>query len=318
MNHEESTMNYKEKVAAFIQANLTETAVYINEDMKKHTSFQTGGSADLFIEPGDIEELQKLIIYLHQEKIPYLIIGQGSNTIVSDRGIREVVLKIGRSLSKCTVDQATLTAEAGALLTDVCQVAQQNSLAGMEFACGIPGTIGGGVFMNAGAYGGEIRDILEEILVLTKDGEFIIRKTGELELGYRRSVMQTNGDLILKAKFRLVKGEQGSDHKEEIQTRMDDLNSRRKQAQPLEYPSAGSIFKRPEGCFTGKLIQDAGLKGLRIGGAQVSEKHAGFIVNRGGASTTDIINLIKHIQGEVKSRFGIDLETEVRFVGDFS
>lgn len=304
-------MSHTEKVAGFIQMNLTETAFHINEDMKKHTSFQTGGNADLLIEPGDIAELQILIQYLARENIPYLIIGQGSNTVVSDRGIREVVIKIGRNLSNCTVEKEIVTAEAGALLADVALDAQENSLSGMEFACGIPGTIGGAVFMNAGAFGGEIKDILEEILVLTQDGEFLIRKTEELELGYRTSIMQKNGDLILKAKLHLEKGNQ-----EEIKNMMDDLNSRREQNQPLEYPSAGSVFKRPAGYFTGKLIQDAGLKGFQIGGAQVSLKHAGFIINAGNATTTDIINLIQHIQRKVKSQFGVELETEVRFIGD--
>jgi UDP-N-acetylmuramate dehydrogenase len=306
-------MNHIEKAAGFIQANLMESIVQMNEDMKKHTSFQTGGNADLFIEPGNIEELQILIRYLREENIPYLIIGQGSNTIVSDLGIREAVIKIGGKFNKCTVDKETVTAEAGAPLEAVCQEAQKNCLTGMEFASGIPGSIGGAVFMNAGAYGGEMKDILEEVLVLTKDGEYATYKAQDLELGYRTSIMQKNGDLILSATFRLEKGNSA-----DIQNKMDELKSRREQAQPLEYPSAGSVFKRPEGHFTGKLIQDAGLKGCQIGGAQVSMKHAGFIINTGGASTTDILSLIRHIQREVKTRFGVDLKPEVRLIGDFN
>jgi UDP-N-acetylmuramate dehydrogenase len=306
-------MSHTEKVSGFIQKNLAKTAFYIDEDMRKHTSFKTGGSADLLIEPGSIAELQVLLKYLLSENIPYLILGQGSNTIVSDRGIRQAVIKISRKLSQCRVEEEMLTAEAGALLSDVCLKAQENGLAGMEFACGIPGSIGGAVFMNAGAYGGEIKDILEEILVLNKEGELVTRQSEELELSYRKSIMQRNGDIILSAKFRLVKG-----NKEEIKNKMAELKSRREQAQPLEYPSAGSIFKRPEGYFTGKLIQDAGLKGFQIGGAQVSVKHAGFIINAGSASTADIINLIKHIQQAVKEKFGVELETEVRFVGEFN
>lgn len=305
-------MNYVEKVVGFIQGNLVETAFYIDEDMKNHTSFKTGGSADLLVEPGNILELQSLIKYLVQEKIPYITLGQGSNTIVSDQGIRDIVIKIGRNMSKCIVTKETVLAEAGAVLSDVTLEAQTNGLSGMEFASGIPGTVGGAVFMNAGAFGGEIKDILEEVFVLSQGGEFVIRKKEQLELGYRSSIMQKNGDLIISAKFQLVQGDP-----EEIKNKMDELKSRRETTQPLEYHSAGSIFKRPEGHFTGKLIQDAGLKGFQIGGAQVSEKHAGFIINAGGATTSDIINLIKHIQQEVKARFGVDLETEVRFVGEF-
>lgn len=306
-------MSHSEKVAGFIQKHLAQTVFHINEDMKEHTSFKTGGSADILVEPGNVLDLQNLIKYLSKESIPYLVIGQGSNTIVSDRGIREVVIKISSGLSKCIVtEKQTLIAEAGAFLTDVTKEALNHSLSGMEFACGIPGTIGGAVFMNAGAYGGEIKDILEEIFVLTRDGEFVIRRVDVLELGYRKSIMQTNGDLIISAKFRLVKGDQ-----EEIKSKMNELAGKREQTQPLEYPSAGSIFKRPEGHYTGKLIQDAGLKGYQIGGAQVSLKHAGFIINTGNATTEDIINLIQHIQREVKIKFGVDLETEVRFVGEF-
>jgi len=305
-------MSHLEKAVNFIKMNLAETVFYLNEDMKKHTSFKTGGRADLLVEPGDILELQNLIKYILKENIPYIIIGLGSNTIVSDHGIREVVIKISKSLSKCTLENETLEAEAGALLTDVSKEAQENGLIGFEFACGIPGTIGGAVFMNAGAFDGEIKNILEEILVLTSDGEFLTRKIYELELGYRTSIMQTNGDIILKAKFHLNKGD-----KEEIKNKMDELNRKREQSQPIEFPSAGSIFKRPVGHFTGKLIQEANLKGYQIGGAQVSMKHAGFIINADNAATSDILKLIKHIQCEVKSRYDVDLETEVRFIGEF-
>lgn len=305
-------MSHSEKVANFIQKNLPETEFRFDENMKKHTSFKTGGNADLLIEPGNIPELQKLIKYILEENIPYIIIGQGSNVIVSDQGIRQVVVKIGKRLSRCRIENEKLEAQAGALLADVAQDAQQNGFSGLEFACGIPGSIGGCVFMNAGAYGGEIKDVLQEIMVLNIDGEFIVRKINELELGYRSSVMQSNGDIILSAIFNLAKGD-----KDEIKNTMDELNSKREQTQPLEYPSAGSIFKRPAGHFSGKLIEESNLKGYQIGGAQVSMKHAGFIVNADNAVTSDIIELIKHIQGEVKRRFGVDLETEVRFIGEF-
>jgi UDP-N-acetylmuramate dehydrogenase len=305
-------MDHSEKAAGFIQLNLAETVFSFHEEMKKHTTFKTGGSADLFIEPGNIPELQKLINYLSKENIPYLIIGQGSNIIVSDQGLRQVVIKVGKRLSRCTIENEKLEAEAGALLADVAKEAQENGLSGLEFACGIPGSIGGGVFMNAGAYGGEIRDVLQEILVLTAGGKLLIRKIDELELGYRTSIMQANGDIVLKATFRLTKGD-----KDQIKNTMAELNGKREQSQPLEFPSAGSIFKRPAGYFTGKLIEACNLKGYQIGGAQVSTKHAGFIVNTGNATTSDIIELINHIQREVKSRFAVDLETEVRFIGEF-
>lgn len=306
-------MDYLQKTADFIQVNLPQTLFSFNEDMRKHTSFQTGGTADLFVEPGTVPELQKLIKYIIKENIPAIIIGQGSNILVSDQGLREAVIKIGGRLSKWTVENNKLEAEAGALLADAAKAAQENGLAGLEFAGGIPGSVGGGVFMNAGAYGSEIKDVLEEIQVLARDGAILTRKVSDLELGYRTSIMQANGDIILKAKFNLKKG-----HKEEIKKTMDELKRRREQTQPLEYPSAGSIFKRPAGHFTGQLIQEARLKGCQIGGAQVSMKHAGFIVNAGNATTTDILNLIKHIQREVKNNSGVDLETEVRFVGELT
>jgi UDP-N-acetylmuramate dehydrogenase len=305
-------MGRLENLAGFIRMNLPETLVCFNEDMKKHTSFKTGGKADLLIEPGNVSEMRQLIKYILKENLPYIIIGQGSNIIVSDKGIREVVIKVGRRLSRCRAEGEILEAEAGALLADVSREAQENGLSGLEFACGIPGSIGGGVFMNAGAYGGEIKDVLQEIKVLTRDGEFLNRQADELDLGYRRSVMQRNGDIILSAVFKLTRGD-----KEEIKKTMDELNSKREHNQPLEFPSAGSIFKRPPGYYTGKLIEESNLKGFKIGGAQVSPKHAGFIVNTGNATTGDIIELIKHIQREVKRHFAVDLETEVRFIGEF-
>ena len=192
------------------------------------------------------------------------------------------------------------------------QVAQAHALTGLEFAGGIPGSVGGAVFMNAGAYDGEIKDVLEEVLVLTVSGELTVRKKEELALGYRTSLMQKNGDIILQAKFKLQKGDQAA-----IDLRMRELKQRREKSQPLDLPSAGSVFKRPPGYYTGKLIQDAGLKGCQIGGAQVSPKHAGFIVNTGKATSSDIVNLIRHIQAEVKKLFGVELETEVRIIGEF-
>ncbi len=305
-------MNHCEQIAAFIHMNLPESVCRLDEDMKKHTTVKTGGRADLLIEPGNIEELRTLIQYIAREGIPYIVIGQGSNIIVSDQGLRQVVIKMGERLSRCAIEDQKLEAAAGALLADVAQQAQQSGLAGLEFACGIPGSIGGAVFMNAGAYGAEIKDVLTEVLVLTPDGQFRVRQSAELALGYRSSIMQKNGDIILSATFKLRQAD-----KNDIKNTMAELQRKREQSQPLEYPSAGSVFKRPAGYFTGKLIEESNLKGYRIGGAQVSLKHAGFIVNTGDASTSDIRELIAHIQREVKSRFGVDLETEVRFIGEF-
>ncbi|NLP37361.1 MAG: UDP-N-acetylmuramate dehydrogenase [Firmicutes bacterium] len=300
------------KIAEFIDRNLPATEYYLNEEMKKHTTFKTGGPADILILPYTISDLQKLMHFLVQAQIPYIIIGHGSNLLVGDKGVREPVIKLEKNLSNCAVAGEVIEAEAGALIMDVAKLAQKQALTGLEFACGIPGTVGGAVFMNAGAYGGEIKDVLEEVLVLTTGGNLQTRTVSELNLGYRTSVIQKNGDLIVKAKFRLQKGDQAA-----IQNRMNELTRKREANQPLNFPSAGSIFKRPAGHYTGQLIQEASLKGYKIGGAQVSDKHAGFIVNTGNATSSDIINLIRHIQAEVKKRFHVQLETEVRMIGEF-
>lgn len=301
-----------DKVRDFIDQHLDNTVYYLNEEMKKHTTFKTGGPADLLVEPQSILETQQLMKFVLKEEIPYIVIGRGSNLLVSDQGIRELVIKIGKNLSQCVVCNENLEAEAGAAIIDVAKEAQKHSLSGLEFASGIPGSVGGAVFMNAGAYDGEIKDILAEVLVLTANGDLLVRKNKELELGYRSSMMQKNGELILKAKFKLQKA-----NKAEIDKKMAELAQRREKSQPLEYPSAGSVFKRPTGHYTGKLIQDANLKGYQIGGAQVSLKHAGFIINTGNATSSDVLNLIKHIQAEVKRQFGVELEPEVRPIGEF-
>ncbi len=306
-------MDYLKKVREFITLNLVDTMYYLNEDMKKHTTFKTGGTADILVESQRIDELQRFMKFVISEGIPYIVVGRGSNLIVSDKGIRELVVKIDKNLCKCVIYNEKLEVEAGAAIIDISKEAQRNSLSGLEFACGIPGTVGGAVFMNAGAYGGEIKDILEEVLVLTANGDLTVKKVNELELAYRSSVMQKNGDIILKAKFNLRKG-----NKEDIQNVMNEFTHKREESQPLEFSSAGSIFKRPTGHFAGKLIQDAGLRGYQIGGAQVSLKHAGFIINTGNASSSDILSLINHIQAEVKNLFGVELETEVKLIGEFN
>lgn len=304
-------MSNNENIVDFIKKQLVATEYYFNEDMKKHTTFKTGGTADLMVVPHNIHELCLLMRHIIKEKIPYVVIGHGSNILVGDKGIREVVIKIDKNLNNIAIKGDIADVEAGALLADVSKEVQKNGLSGLEFACGIPGTVGGAVVMNAGAYGREMKDVAEEAVVLTKAGELLTLKGSDLEFGYRTSSIQTKGDLVLKVKLRLQKGD-----RDEIQKTMDELVMKREQSQPLEYPSAGSTFKRPQGYFTGKLIQEANLSGYQLGGAQVSKKHAGFVINVGNATTGDILNLIGHIQKEVKRLFGVELETEVRVIGE--
>ena len=286
--------------------------VYLNEPMMKHTSFRIGGPADWFVSPGSAEALCRVINYLRSGNVPYFILGNGSNLLVSDDGYRGVVIQIGKNMSDIEIDGTIVRAEAGALLSSAASRAAAASLTGMEFAGGIPGSIGGACVMNAGAYGGEMKDILKSVTALFKDGS--VRKVPcvELELGYRSSALMKNGAIVLEAEMSLTEG-----NIEEIRSTMDDLKERRVSKQPLDLPSAGSTFKRPEGYFAGKLIMDSGLRGYAVGGAQVSEKHCGFVVNRGGATAGDVMALIRHVQKTVLDTFGVELVPEVRFLGDF-
>ena len=286
--------------------------VYLNEPMMKHTSFRIGGPADWFVSPGDIETLCGTIEYLKAEDIPYFILGNGSNLLVSDDGYRGVVIQIGKNLSDIEINGTNVRAEAGALLSTVSSRAAAASLTGMEFAGGIPGSIGGACVMNAGAYGGEMKDILKSVTALFKDGTVRLVPCEELELGYRSSALMKNEAVVLEAEMSLTEG-----NIEEIRCTMDDLRERRVSKQPLDLPSAGSTFKRPEGYFAGKLIMDSGLRGFSVGGAQVSEKHCGFVVNRGGATADDVMTLIRHVQKTVQNTFGVELVPEVRFLGEF-
>lgn len=281
--------------------------------MKNHTTFHTGGPADTFAEPADIDELRELISVCTGSGTPYIVIGCGSNLLVSDEGFRGTVICLGPSFGKVRINGEFLEAGAGIRLSAAALAAEEAGLSGLEFASGIPGSVGGALVMNAGAYGGEIKDVLEEAEVLELDGTPCRLHAEALELGYRSSNITGLGRIVLRARFRLTKGDP-----EEIGARMRELNERRKENQPLEFPSAGSTFKRPEGYFAGKLIEDAGLKGFSIGGAQVSEKHAGFIINRGNATSEDIRKLISEVQRRVKENSGVTLEPEVRFLGDFT
>ncbi|HOK62323.1 MAG TPA: UDP-N-acetylmuramate dehydrogenase [Soehngenia sp.] len=282
-----------------------------NELMKNHTSFKIGGPADIFIIPNSMEELINAIKIAREAKIPYFIMGNGTNLLVKDGGIRGVVIKVNSNIDKLTVEGEKITAQAGALLSNTSKFALENNLTGMEFASGIPGTVGGAVMMNAGAYNGEMKDIVSKVTVLTKDNEIVTYTNEEMNFGYRKSRVIEEELVVLEVEFSLKRGEY-----EDIFYRMQDLNEKRTSKQPLELPSAGSTFKRPEGHFAGQLIDKAGLRGLRYKDAQVSQKHCGFIVNLGNATYKDISTLIKVVQKTVKDVHGVDLELEIKVVGE--
>ena len=291
---------------------LSEEQILTEEPMSRHTTFRVGGPAEVLAQP-ECEQISAVVGWCLSNGIPYTIIGNGSNLLVSDQGILGVVIELGKPASGIRIEGQRVYAEAGAMLSKVAYEAAQAGLAEMEFASGIPGTIGGAVFMNAGAYGGEMSQIIKEVTVLTPEGEKKVLSLEELKLGYRHSCVEEKGYIVLAAVLELAYG-----RKEEILSRMEELRQKRIEKQPLEYPSAGSTFKRPEGYFAGKLIMDAGLRGYSVGGAQVSEKHCGFVVNKGGASAADVMEVMRHVQKEVKRQFGVTLEAEVRKLGEFS
>lgn len=279
--------------------------------MSRYTSFKTGGNASLLIVPQNIDSVGKLIGFCKNKGIKPFILGNGSNVLVTDGGIDTVVIKLGLPLSDIElIDETTVRCSAGTQLKAVCMFALEHSLSGLEFAYGIPGTLGGAVYMNAGAYGGEMKDVVVSCTHFDEEGKLGTLCGDKLNLGYRRSAYSDNGFTVISADLKLRKGDPA-----EIKAAMDDKMRRRKEKQPLEFPSAGSTFKRPEGYFAGALIEDCGLKGYSVGGAQVSEKHAGFVINRGGASSSDILQLIKHIQDTVYEKHGVLLEPEVKIIG---
>lgn len=286
--------------------------VKLQEPMSKHTTFRIGGPADFYLCPHSTKEVQQTVQICKEENLPYFILGNGSNLLVSDKGYRGAIIQLWKNFSDISVKDCCITAKAGALLSKVAAEALEEGLTGMEFASGIPGTIGGAVFMNAGAYGGEMKDIIKEVKVLDDQGEVRVLSNEEMKLGYRTSIVKEKGYTVLSAVLQLKKGEVSV-----IRETMEDLKNRRTSKQPLDMPSAGSTFKRPEGYFAGKLIMDSGLRGFSVGGAQVSEKHCGFVVNKGGATAEDVTALIREVQRRVKEKFGIELETEVRFLGEF-
>ena len=287
--------------------------VLFDEPMSQHTTFRIGGPADVFVMPENYEQIREVLRLCKEEKLPFFVLGNGSNLLVSDSGYRGVIIQMDRNMEEIRLDGEEIHACAGALLSSVAVAARNASLTGFEFAGGIPGTIGGAAVMNAGAYGGELKDVLKEVTVMTREGEILTIPAEKMEMGYRTSIIKTAGYLVLEAVISLKKGDE-----EAIRATMKDLSERRTEKQPLDYPSAGSTFKRPEGYFAGKLIMDSGLRGYRAGGAQVSEKHCGFVINAGGATAEDVRSLMDHVIRVVREKYGVTLEPEVKFLGDFN
>ena len=281
-----------------------------NELLKKYTMTQLGGVADVLVMPETDEQAQQVVHYAKEQGVPLFMLGNGSNMVVRDGGIRGIVIHFCH-LNKVLIDGTTVVAGGGALIKEVSRLVAEQSLTGFEFACGIPGSIGGAMAMNAGAYGGEMKDITTSCKVITQDGEILVLSNEELDFGYRKSVIAKKGYYVLNATYELAKGDQQA-----IDEKIADLMFQRESKQPLEYPSAGSVFKRPPGMFAGKLIQDSGLQGKGVGGAEVSTKHAGFIVNKNNATATDYIETIKMVQRVVKEKFDVELEREVKIVGE--
>lgn len=281
-----------------------------NEPMKKHTTFRIGGPARFFCLPRSAAQLAGTVEACERAGMPWYILGNGSNVLVSDSGYDGVVIQLFHNMEAVRIEGCLMELEAGVLLVKAAHLAAKAGLTGLEFASGIPGTVGGALVMNAGAYGGEMKDVVREALVMTKEGKLLRLSREELELGYRTSIIARKGYVVLSALLELKEGLQT-----EIEDRMQELKEARTTKQPLEYPSAGSTFKRPAGYFAGKLIMDAGLRGYRVGGAEVSEKHCGFVINRGDATAEDVMKLIRHVQTEVRDKFGVELEMEVKTLG---
>ncbi|MFU0827244.1 MAG: UDP-N-acetylenolpyruvoylglucosamine reductase [Lachnoclostridium sp.] len=299
---------------------LEEKQILIDEPMCKHTTFEIGGPADFLVMPESIEQITQVVKLCLNSDMPYYIIGNGSNLLVSDKGYRGLIIKLGKNFSKITFQEEPFSqddcykvrAQAGVLLSKLSSEIAKNSLTGFEFAAGIPGTLGGAVTMNAGAYDGEIKQVICNALVADKKGSIISLDTKELNLGYRTSAIQEKNYIVLEAEFKLKKG-----NKEEILSKINELNRRRREKQPLEFPSAGSTFKRPTGYYAGKLIMDSGLCGYQVGNAQVSEKHCGFVINKGGATAKEVYTLITDVIEIVNRKFGVMLEPEVKLLGEF-
>ncbi|OFN23062.1 UDP-N-acetylmuramate dehydrogenase [Staphylococcus sp. HMSC055C03] len=301
---------HKDDILTELKKVLPEEIIKVDEPLKRYTYTQTGGNADFYLSPTTFEEVQAINHIARINNIPVTYLGNGSNIIIREGGIRGIVLSL-LSMDYIKVEDNVIIAGSGAAIIDVSRTARDESLTGLEFACGIPGSIGGAVFMNAGAYGGEVRDCIDYAVCVNERGELLQLTRDELELGYRSSIVQKQHLVVLEAAFNLTPGKQ-----DEIQAVMDDLTERRESKQPLEYPSCGSVFQRPPGHFAGKLIQDSDLQGHRIGGVEVSTKHAGFMVNVDNGTATDYEDLIHHVQQVVKEKFDVELHPEVRVIGD--
>lgn len=287
------------------------SGIFMEEPMKKHTTFRVGGPADVLVQP-DETALAAILALCRQYHVSYSFIGNGSNLLVGDKGIRGVVIEMTDPMGNIEVDGTKITAQAGAMLSKIANTAASNGLGGMEFAAGIPGSVGGAVVMNAGAYGGEMKDIIEKVYVLDENGAQLELDRDALDLGYRHSCIPEKKYIVTKVVLELVPRDEA-----EIRSKMKELNEKRAEKQPLQYPSAGSTFKRPEGYFAGKLIMDAGLRGYQVGGAQVSEKHCGFVINKGDATAADICQLMQDVADKVQAQFGVVLEPEVKMIGEF-
>ncbi|MBQ4340598.1 MAG: UDP-N-acetylmuramate dehydrogenase [Firmicutes bacterium] len=277
--------------------------------LKEHISFKVGGPCKCMVFPSSAEEISKAVEICRSEKVPYYVLGNGTNVIALDEGYKGVIIKIGKNFGNIAREGNCLKAQSGVLLSNLSKKAYEYSLTGLEFAGGIPGSVGGGIMMNAGAYGGELKNVVRSVTALSCEGEVYTMAADECEFEYRNSVFQKNGSIVLEAEFELAEGDQ-----DDILAVMQDLAKKRTEKQPLNYPSAGSTFKRPEGHFAGKLIQDSGLKGICIGGAQVSELHAGFVINKGGASASDILELIELVKNTVYDKYDVMLHPEVRVI----
>ena len=286
-----------------------EDNVSLDEPLSEHTTFEIGGPADVYVVPEDSDEVREVIAACREAEVPFFVLGNGSDLLVSDDGYRGVIVGLADGFTNVSIDGTEITCQAGVSLREASEMACELGLMGLEFACGIPGTIGGACFMNAGAYDGCIADVLKSVRVLKQDGTLETIGVADLALGYRASRIRDEGLVVLTATFALRKGDPDT-----IRARMDELTHKRESKQPLDKPSAGSTFKRPEGYFAGKLIMDAGLQGYQVGGAAVSKKHAGFVVNLGGATAADVHAVIEHVQDEVERQFGVRLEPEVRFL----
>lgn len=305
---EKNTCNIYDKVVDIVG----EENVHTDEPMSRHTTFRIGGNVDYFVKPGNADEVAAVIVVCREYNIPYFILGNGSNLLVSDDGYRGMIINIMDNMDSVTVDGRIITAQAGAMLVRVSVMARDNALTGLEFASGIPGTIGGAVYMNAGAYGGEMKNVVKTVRAIDEYGRIYELDSEKMDFSYRHSIVEERKLIVLEVTLEL---EHGS--REAIDDRMKELAEARRSKQPLEYPSAGSTFKRPEGYFAGKLIMDAGLRGYSVGGAQVAEKHCGFVINKGGATASDVVELIRDVQHDVDDKFGVTLEPEVKMLGEF-